>query len=154
MEKNPSVPKTSKRKLEWAKAYGQRPEVKARRKKYLKEYRARKPETKESTRERGRISRAVRPIICKWGVYRHSAKIRGLQFALTKPEFKQLLSSLCHYCYAEPSPVNGIDRVDNDAGYTPENCVPCCKLCNRAKADLPIEDFLAWLAQIAIAHAK
>jgi hypothetical protein len=31
--------------------------------------------------------------------------------------------------------------VDNTKGYTKENCVPCCKICNRLKSDLTKEEF-------------
>jgi len=37
--------------------------------------------------------------------------------------------------------VDGVDRVDNTKGYTKENCVPCCKICNRLKSDLTKEEF-------------
>lgn len=30
---------------------------------------------------------------------------------------------------------NGIDRLDNTKGYTPENSVACCKHCNSLKGD-------------------
>jgi hypothetical protein len=36
---------------------------------------------------------------------------------------------------------NGIDRVVPDKGYVYDNCVPCCKYCNRAKSDLTTEQF-------------
>ena len=37
---------------------------------------------------------------------------------------------------------NGIDRIDNNKGYTKENCVPCCDICNRIKMDLPYNVFI------------
>lgn len=37
---------------------------------------------------------------------------------------------------------NGIDRRDNLLGYSQENCVTCCKICNHAKEDLPYEEFI------------
>lgn len=154
MEKTASAPKTNRRRLEKLKEYYSRPEVRARRKAYLKDYRAKNPINKETHRLKSKHARETRPLVCAWGCYKHSAKVRGLEFSIQRQLFEELLMSQCHYCYSPPHPLNGIDRVDNDAGYTAGNCVPCCKLCNRAKADLPIEDFLAWLASIAIAHAK
>lgn len=44
--------------------------------------------------------------------------------------------------------INGIDRVDNLKGYTLDNCVPCCKNCNRMKANLTKEDFLQHISDI------
>jgi hypothetical protein len=40
--------------------------------------------------------------------------------------------------------INGIDRADNALGYTVENSVSCCKICNIAKRDLTIEEFIFW----------
>jgi hypothetical protein len=37
---------------------------------------------------------------------------------------------------------NGIDRVDNNKGYTIENCVPCCTAVNYAKLDMSYSDFI------------
>lgn len=33
---------------------------------------------------------------------------------------------------------NGVDRVDNEKGYTKENCVPSCGSCNFKKKAIPI----------------
>jgi hypothetical protein len=38
--------------------------------------------------------------------------------------------------------VHSIDRVDNSLGYVIGNCVPCCKLCNSMKSNLPKKTFL------------
>ena len=43
---------------------------------------------------------------------------------------------------------NGIDRVDSNIGYIFENCVPCCKLCNMAKKEYPVEEFKEWIAKL------
>ena len=83
-------------------------------------------------------------------VYKQSAKERGLDFSLSKDYFKELTQSDCTYCGQEPSQFqtrfsefkyNGIDRVDNLLGYVDGNCVPCCKLCNRMKDVMSVEDF-------------
>ena len=86
--------------------------------------------------------------------YRRGAAQRNLPFTLKDEEFHKLVLLPCHYCYAEPNPNNGLDRVDNDEGYTTENCVPCCWMCNHAKGSTPIEEFLPWLARIAAAHGN
>ena len=41
--------------------------------------------------------------------------------------------------------INGLDRVDNAAGYTEDNAVPCCKYCNFAKHTMSESDFYKWL---------
>jgi len=45
---------------------------------------------------------------------------------------------------------NGIDRIDSDGGYTPDNIVACCKKCNIAKSDMTTDDFLAWIRRISL----
>lgn len=97
--------------------------------------------------------------------YVHGAKRRNLFFELTKEEFKLLTSSNCYYCGQEPCSVkigstgkqrehgkytyNGIDRKDNDIGYELENCVPCCKSCNKAKGTLGHDEFINLIDRIS-----
>jgi hypothetical protein len=40
---------------------------------------------------------------------------------------------------------NGIDRIDSTKSHTSDNLVPCCWVCNRAKANKPVEEFLEWI---------
>lgn len=79
-----------------------------------------------------------------------SASKRGYSFDLTLNEASTLSQKVCTYCGKEPEQFlssfpnfiyNGIDRVDNTKGYILENCVSCCKLCNRMKDVLSVEDF-------------
>lgn len=44
--------------------------------------------------------------------------------------------------------INGIDRIDNSKGYTPENSRACCFPCNRAKAQMTEEEFLDWAKRL------
>jgi len=76
--------------------------------------------------------------------------------------FKILVQSNCKYCGVEPISkvndrsknsdeflmVNGIDRVNSDLGYTKENSVSCCKICNSAKNNMEIQDFKIWVKRI------
>lgn len=100
-----------------------------------------------------------------YGTYKHVAKKKGRAFVLTKDEFRELVTSNCHYCGAVPSRVakahyastaerssflyNGIDRRDNERGYEKDNCLPCCYTCNRAKRELSYKEFTEWLQTIA-----
>lgn len=88
-----------------------------------------------------------------YGSYKNSARIRKLEFLLTKNEFLQMSSEYCFYCGIEPKQIkecegkngmfvyNGIDRLDSSLGYFPENCVPCCGRCNEAKMSQTQNDF-------------
>jgi len=93
--------------------------------------------------------------------YRRGAKRRGLEWSLSNDEFDILTSACCWYCHMKPQTVcrqrgnngsflyNGIDRRDNTKGYTMDNCVTCCIICNRAKRDMSFEDFQRWLMHVS-----
>jgi len=94
--------------------------------------------------------------------YKTNAARRHRTFDLNEEEFRQITSSVCFYCGSPPSNVsgqkannglyvyNGIDRVDNDIGYTADNCVPCCWPCNSLKETRSKDDFLAHIARIYV----
>lgn len=42
----------------------------------------------------------------------------------------------------------GLDRIDNNKGYTRDNVVPCCIKCNRAKYTYTEQEFLDWAYQL------
>lgn len=95
----------------------------------------------------------------KYAAYVKAAEKRNLSFELTREEFECLILQNCHYCGQEPNQrkkqahngvpfYNGVDRVDNDLGYMTNNCVPCCRLCNRIKMDLSREGFFAQIRKI------
>lgn len=96
--------------------------------------------------------------------YKRSASLRNLPFSLTIDEFKLLITSDCYYCGSKPSNLynktyykmayNGIDRKDNNVGYTIDNCVPCCKMCNIAKNNNTFIDFEKWILAIFKHTAK
>lgn len=78
--------------------------------------------------------------------YRQSAQKRGHVFLLSRDSFRKICRGTCAYCGEFPA--NGIDRQDNEKGYTLENAVPCCSLCNYAKRDLSLTDFLDWARRV------
>lgn len=94
--------------------------------------------------------------------YKRNAEKRGYDFNLDKEQFKNLTQQNCHYCKTPPLQeskstqrkfvqiykYNGIDRVDNTQGYNLTNCVPCCKICNRAKGNLALQEFKNWIRSL------
>lgn len=92
--------------------------------------------------------------------YLKNALDRGLKFELTQENFAALSQGNCHYCGSEPRQkfqtsdaatpytYNGIDRVDNSRGYHVDNCVPCCKICNKMKSALSEQEFKEHVAKI------
>lgn len=95
-----------------------------------------------------------------YSVYQKRAKNIGVEFFLTKEEFRRLTQQECYYCGALPSNVyskenfngdfvyNGVDRTDNRKGYTVKNTVACCEQCNLSKSDYTIEEFIAWIGRL------
>jgi hypothetical protein len=99
--------------------------------------------------------------------YKKSAEKRKILFELSENEFGELVSQNCHYCGCKPSMkrklhlnqnapgrdepffFNGVDRIDSNKGYTVENCVPCCTMCNYAKSDYSQQEFEEWLNRIS-----
>lgn len=91
--------------------------------------------------------------------YVKGARRRKMEFTLSKTEFKDITSQLCHYCGCAPSTsanrpelngdyvYNGIDRLNNSFGYVKKNCIPCCWHCNRAKQVLSEKEFKTWIIQ-------
>lgn len=81
---------------------------------------------------------------------------RGLAWDLSFDQWREFAVSDCTYCGGEPSNsvaihkiyYNGIDRLDSSEGYNEDNCVPCCKICNRAKSDTPLPEFLDWIKRV------
>lgn len=78
--------------------------------------------------------------------YRNGAAKRGLPFLLSQADFDALIEQSCHYCgHAGP---NGIDRKDNDVGYSVGNCVSACLQCNYAKGSHKYEVFLEYIERL------
>lgn len=104
-------------------------------------------------------------LICR---YRRTARQRNHKFLLTQEQFQILTSKNCSYCGIKPHKIsiglgpgrseeglartsfvyNGIDRVNNDLGYTLENCVTCCTDCNIMKGSMTQTEFFDKIKQI------
>lgn len=80
------------------------------------------------------------------------------EFSLSINAWVMLISN-CHYCGQPPYTIfkrfknrievyTGIDRVDNEKGYIPDNVVPCCGVCNFMKGRLGLDVFLAQIKRI------
>lgn len=93
--------------------------------------------------------------------YRKCAEKRGILFNIDADLFLALAAAPCAYCGACNTNTatrkqyavkvwnyNGIDRVNSDLPYAVGNVVACCKACNAAKSDMPLDAFLSsdWLA--------
>ena len=100
---------------------------------------------------------------CVKSTYITGAKVRGFDFDLTDKEFDDLIYGNCFYCGVKPSEYlsdkkfnktdeiferNGIDRINPSLGYSKDNTVSCCAICNMMKMDLDFKSFLKKVTQI------
>jgi len=88
-----------------------------------------------------------------------NAKLRNIEFDLTKQLHEEVTQSACVYC-GEPGckhikvnqgdgiDINGTDRIDSSLGYVQGNVLPCCTKCNRAKNDMNVLEFLQHTRQM------
>ena len=97
-------------------------------------------------------------------LYRRNAQLRGLVFDISEEDFERITKLDCYYCGTHPSNVykiarkgkitntpyiyNGLDRIENTKGYSLDNVVPACIVCNRAKSDMPINEFIMWIKRL------
>ncbi len=93
--------------------------------------------------------------------YVAGAKNRNIAFGLSLEDFRELVTKDCFYCSSPPLFIvqtahsrlayNGVDRMDSSIGYTPGNCVTCCKPCNWMKKDMSVSEFERRASEI---HSK
>ena len=92
--------------------------------------------------------------------YKRQAHSRGYSFDLTLEDALHLFKGDCYYCGISPCQsfthrtcngpyiYNGIDRRDNNLGYTCANSVSCCGTCNMRKNDSSEAEFLLWIQKV------
>lgn len=63
-----------------------------------------------------------------------NAKYRKLEWSISVEDYMSLLENPCVYCSGPLPPTGaGLDRINDDIGYTKDNCVPACAICNFMK---------------------
>lgn len=135
----------------------QRPDVmekrnkRGRERKYYEKYRKRKREEDNEgfiahNTHHQRTSVSYR--IC---ALKHSAKKRSISLELTDERLEALMSNECFFCSSlcVHETLNGVDRLDSSVGYTFENSVPCCSVCNYMKKCLDPLTFVKRCIQIS-----
>ena len=63
----------------------------------------------------------------------------------SREEQRESMSQMMREMTSHPAFSNGIDRVNNNLGYSKSNCVACCTFCNYAKSDHSQEEFIFWI---------
>ena len=93
-------------------------------------------------------------------LYKHKCKKRNIEFDLAYDRFIVMIFGNCYLCGSGPSNrlarkdipgeliYNGIDRVDNNKGYSLGNVRTCCGKCNGMKSNHKLSDFKNHIAKI------
>jgi hypothetical protein len=94
-----------------------------------------KAEARRPPRSRNYQAEAKRNLENSWKSFlSKTIEKREKECTLTKEQYFELIQKNCTYCnYYNEDEINGIDRLDNNKGYILDNCVSCCKHCNRMK---------------------
>ncbi len=76
-------------------------------------------------------------IASRFKVAQDSAKRRNLKFNINYEIYEKLISLPCDYCKSDIYNEMGVglDRLDNNKGYTTSNVVPCCGNCNLGRTN-------------------
>lgn len=67
-----------------------------------------------------------------------------IYFDLTEEQYDEISAQSCYLCGKMSNKIhqNGLDRVDNNKGYTYKNVQGCCSNCNYMKGSLQLVDFI------------
>ena len=87
----------------------------------------------------------------KYSQYKRRAKQRGFLFNITKETFNFFWQKPCYYCGDEIKTI-GLDRIDNEKGYTKDNIVACCKHCNLAKRAQTPKEYIDRCRAVSTTH--
>jgi hypothetical protein len=80
---------------------------------------------------------------------RKNARDRGIEFSLSERFFGYLTTKNCNYCGEEVNTI-GIDRIDSFKGYTDDNVVRCCRICNIAKNQQSVDEFINHCVRVSL----
>ncbi len=114
-----------------------------------------------SCKTRWKTAKGHSGLVAAYSQIRYASKKRKLEFNLTIDEFKRLSVQDCHFCGRKPHQYkyphssnvseawmkhglfikNGLDRINNNLGYSVSNCFPACSTCNFMRGSLSVAQF-------------
>jgi len=110
-----------------------------------KRYRKKYPEKYKEYLERNKNNINIR-----LGRYKTQCEYYKVEWSITDEQAIDLFMNDCVYCGVPANPFNGIDRIENEIGYTETNVCSCCEICNKMKNSLCIDIFIAIVSHIYI----
>ena len=105
---------------------------------HREKYKASRIRYRETNKDRLRVT-----------AYRQGATYRNIECSLTDEQFIAMFNQPCTYCGSQEV-LNGVDRLDNTQGYTTQNSVSCCTICNLRKKKMTKQEFLDWIKRVAL----
>lgn len=97
----------------------------------------------KANRERKRAAAKIWWDSNKWSAHKRNCQRNGRNNELNETQFYHLCKQPCVYCNKAAQPfLNGVDRVENEYGYTLRNSIPCCAPCNFMKGKMSAKDFI------------
>lgn len=86
----------------------------------------------------------------RFGDSKRNAKQRNREWTIPFDLFCTLIDTPCRYCGNPTQKTkSGLDRIDNERGYTPDNVCPCCTRCNWMKNTMSVKEFYSHIHLIA-----
>lgn len=137
-------------------AYQNMEEYKQNKKEYDKEYRSqtvmkrREYHKDYRTKNYDTIRKQQESLEGRFSAYKSRAKTKKINFSLSLQQFEELTCDKCYYCneFSQDKEFVGIDRAGPERGYTPENCLPCCNVCNIMKNTLSQSRFIEQVKKV------
>lgn len=86
----------------------------------------------------------------KWKVFVDVNKKRKnkREITITEEQHNEIILQKCWYCNKPATPFHGLDRQDNNKGYTQDNVVSCCPRCNYAKGEMTVQEFVQMCSEV------
>jgi hypothetical protein len=96
---------------------------------YLRKWRRENPDFMSAQRKKPHI---------RFSGAKCTAKGKGHAWHISYKLYENLITHPCFYCQRSLIDETGIglDRINNDKGYYPNNVVQCCGICNRMRSDI------------------
>jgi hypothetical protein len=88
--------------------------------------------------------------------YKCRANKKEFEFKLSKTEFNEKIKDPCYLCgkHTTETHKNGIDRFDNEKGYTLNNIKSCCGNCNYIKRNNQYDEMIDKCMKICVKKRK
>lgn len=84
----------------------------------------------------------------KYSEYKSRAKSHKINFELELFDFYLLVTNSCYSCGRKDEDLLGVDRVNNNYGYTVKNSRTCCWDCNRLKSDKTLKQHSIFIKRL------